>query len=147
MAAFGILFLICMVVEMVVEHPYITFFGFCALVGLSLLGGNTSVTCSSVDCGNTTTGYLEKRYYSDGTYSVGNLSGTGRAYSDGTLDGTSDDSWIDSLGNEHRQLNGRNEVVSQCWYNPSIREIFDEDTGEKIGYEEEVLGVTHRRNI
>lgn len=132
---------------MIVEHPVASLLVFVGLVALSCLGGNTSVTCSSVNCGNTSTGYLETRYYADGTYSVSNLRGTGRTYSNGTLDGTSDDSWIDSLGNEHRQINGRNEVVSQCWYNTSVREIFNEDTGEKIGYEEDILGVTHRRNI
>ena len=135
------------IIFMFIEHPYVSILCFVGLVAFSCLGEDTNTTCSNANCGNTYTEYLEKKYYADGTYAVSNLSGTGYTYSDGTLGGTSDDSWIDSLGNEHRQINGRNEVVSQCWYNPSVREIFDEDTGEKIGCEEDILGVTHRRNF
>lgn len=133
------------IVFMFIEHPYVSIFCF-VLIAFSCLGGDTNTTYSYVDCENTNTGYLEKRYYADGTYAVSNFSGTGYTYSDGTLAGTSE-SWFDLLNNEHRNLNGRNEVVSQCWYNPSVREIFDEDTGEKIGYEREVLGVVQRQNL
>lgn len=136
------------VLFMIVEHPVVSVLVFAGLVLLACLPevAGCSVTSSSCTSGYTGTGYLEKRHYADGTYSVSNLSGTGRTYTNGTLDGTSD-SWIDSFGNEHRTINGRNEVVSPCWYNPSEREILDEGTGQKIGYEEDVLGVTYRRDI
>ena len=77
---------------------------------------------------------LYDRVYGNGVTRVENISKTGYYYSDGS------ESWVDILGNEHRE-NG--EVVMENAYIPGRRDIYKDN--EYIGYEyEDACGITQR---
>ena len=77
---------------------------------------------------------LYDRVYGNGVTRVENISKTGYYYSDGS------ESWVDMLGNEHRE-NG--EVVMENAYIPGRRDIYKDN--KYIGYEyEDACSVTQR---